>query len=77
MKRMLYGALAVAGAAAALAVPSTAAAAAEPAGVACDKPAAECVRDVLFWLVTYDPCLTCNLDDEIRRACEIVFDTCS
>ena len=67
MKRTLYGALAIAAGAAAMAVPSSAAA--DTTGtIACDKPVAQCVKELL----TYDPCLTCTIDDEVNDGWEVI-----
>jgi hypothetical protein len=64
MKRILFGALAVAGTTAAMVAPSGAQAA-SPTPVVCGsmKP----VDCVVYYLTRWDPCLLCGGEDAARR----------
>lgn len=76
MKRMLLGALAVAGATAAAAMAAPPSAMANTTStIACDKPVAQCVKDLAEWLVLHDPCLTCTIDDEVNDRWEAICET--
>lgn len=77
MKRLLLTGMSVAATAAALAAPSSAMADTAGANVCDGKPLAQCVNDTLRWLVTYDPCLGCVVDEELEAAMRTVRETCS